>query len=81
MVVSTELREIDANEVARHNDEGSAWIIMNDRVYDVTKFLMEHPGGDEVLLQQAGGDATDAFNEVGHSTDAKQMASLHVHHS
>jgi len=78
MVVSTELREIDHSEVATHNDEGSAWIIMNDTVYDVTKFLMEHPGGEEVILQQAGRDATDAFNEVGHSADAIEMAKDYV---
>ncbi|KAL3126078.1 hypothetical protein niasHT_001717 [Heterodera trifolii] len=47
---------------------------MNDKVYDVTKFLMEHPGGEEVLLQWAGYDATEAFNDVGHSADAKKMA-------
>jgi cytochrome b involved in lipid metabolism len=84
MVVSAELREIDVSEVATHNDEGSAWIIMNDVVYDVTKFLMEHPGGEEVILQQAGRDATDAFNEVGHSADAIEMASfthgINYHH-
>lgn len=43
------------------------------QVYDVTKFLEEHPGGDEVLLEQAGGDATGSFNDVGHSKDAQEM--------
>uniref|UniRef100_A0A183BSG5 Cytochrome b5 n=1 Tax=Globodera pallida TaxID=36090 RepID=A0A183BSG5_GLOPA len=61
------------DEVARHNHDGSAWIIMNDKVYDVTKFLMEHPGGEDVLLQWAGSDATEAFNDVGHSNDAKEL--------
>uniref|UniRef100_A0A914GYX3 Cytochrome b5 n=1 Tax=Globodera rostochiensis TaxID=31243 RepID=A0A914GYX3_GLORO len=61
------------DEVARHNHDGSAWIIMNDKVYDVTKFLMEHPGGEDVLLQWAGSDATEVFNDVGHSNDAKEL--------
>ena len=34
-------------EIAHHNNEGSAWIILNDRVYDVTNFLLEHPGGED----------------------------------
>ncbi|XP_029986719.1 cytochrome b5-like isoform X1 [Sphaeramia orbicularis] len=37
------------------------------------KFLEEHPGGEEVLLEQAGADATESFEDVGHSTDAREM--------
>jgi cytochrome b involved in lipid metabolism len=30
----------------------------------VTQFAHEHPGGQAVILQQAGGDATDTFDAV-----------------
>ncbi|XP_048814802.1 cytochrome b5 type B isoform X1 [Lagopus muta] len=33
----------------------------------------KHPGGEEVLLEQAGRDATESFEDVGHSTDAREM--------
>ena len=33
----------------------------------------QHPGGEEVLLEQAGADATGAFEDVGHSADARKM--------
>ncbi len=33
----------------------------------------QHPGGEEVLLEQAGADATESFEDVGHSTDAREM--------
>lgn len=33
----------------------------------------QHPGGEEVLLEQAGREATEAFEDVGHSTDARDM--------
>ncbi|NXE28450.1 CYB5B protein, partial [Ardeotis kori] len=36
-------------------------------------FLFQHPGGEEVLLEQAGRDATESFEDVGHSTDAREM--------
>jgi len=62
-----------AQEVKSHKDAKSTWIIIHNQVYDVTKFLDEHPGGEEVLLEQAGGDATEAFEDVGHSTDARDL--------
>jgi cytochrome b5 len=40
---------------------------------NITDFLREHPGGEEVILEHAGGDATDAFEDIGHSSDAKKM--------
>lgn len=35
---------------------------------------MQHPGGEEVLREQAGGDATENFEDVGHSTDARTLS-------
>uniref|UniRef100_A0A8C5IS47 Cytochrome b5 type B n=1 Tax=Junco hyemalis TaxID=40217 RepID=A0A8C5IS47_JUNHY len=60
-------------EVAKHNSSREAWLVIHGRVYDVTRFLDEHPGGEEVLLEQAGRDATESFEDVGHSTDAREM--------
>uniref|UniRef100_A0A3B3I3B4 Cytochrome b5 n=1 Tax=Oryzias latipes TaxID=8090 RepID=A0A3B3I3B4_ORYLA len=63
------------SEIEAQNSFKSTWIIIHHKVYDVTKFLDEHPGGEEVLREQAGGDATESFEDVGHSTDAREMAS------
>ncbi|NWJ09309.1 CYB5B protein, partial [Crypturellus undulatus] len=60
-------------EVARRNSSREAWLVIHGRVYDVTRFLAEHPGGEEVLLEQAGRDATESFEDVGHSLDAREM--------
>ncbi|XP_039358481.1 cytochrome b5 type B isoform X2 [Mauremys reevesii] len=60
-------------EVAKRNSSREAWLVIHGRVYDVGRFLDEHPGGEEVLLEQAGKDATESFEDVGHSTDAREM--------
>ncbi|KAM4718399.1 cytochrome b5 [Anableps anableps] len=66
------------SEIEKQNSFKSTWIIIHNKVYDVTKFLDEHPGGEEVLREQAGGNATESFEDVGHSTDAREMASSMV---
>ncbi len=46
-------------------------MIIDGKVYDVTEFANEHPGGIDTLLQVAGSDGTDDFDGVGHSDSAK----------
>lgn len=60
-------------EIQQHKDNRSTWMIIDNKVYDITQFLDEHPGGEEVLLDQAGGDGTEPFEDVGHSSDAREM--------
>src|SRR3989338_308399 len=49
-------------QVARHDTEDSCWVIINGRVFDVTTFLYDHPGGIDMLLDHAGDvDASQEF--------------------
>ena len=36
-------------------------------------YFFQHPGGEEILIENAGDDATEAFEDVGHSSDAREM--------
>uniref|UniRef100_A0A8D0G496 Cytochrome b5 n=1 Tax=Sphenodon punctatus TaxID=8508 RepID=A0A8D0G496_SPHPU len=65
-------------EIQKHNHSQSTWIILHHRIYDLSKFLEEHPGGEEVLREQAGGDATESFEDVGHSTDARNLSETFI---
>ena len=54
-------------------------MIIGGKVIDVSKYLEDHPGGEEVLLDRVGQDATEDFEDVGHSQDArKQLATFEV---
>lgn len=66
-------RKIKLEEVAQNNSKESTWVVIAGNVYNVTKFLDEHPGGEEVLLEVSGTDATENFEDVGHSTDARDL--------
>uniref|UniRef100_A0A7S0RGV5 Cytochrome b5 heme-binding domain-containing protein n=1 Tax=Pyramimonas obovata TaxID=1411642 RepID=A0A7S0RGV5_9CHLO len=57
-------------EVEKHTSAESCWIVVEGKVYDVTKYLDDHPGGHDVLLDASGSDATEDFNDVGHSKPA-----------
>lgn len=55
-----DLRPITMDEVSSHNSESSCWTAINGNVYDVTKFISNHKGGDKILVA-CGVDATDYF--------------------
>lgn len=67
-----ELRTIHLHEVAWHDALDNCWLVIHDYVYDCTDFLKSHPGGQDVLLEYAGRDATLAFIGTGHSTIARK---------
>ncbi|VDP15440.1 unnamed protein product [Soboliphyme baturini] len=67
------LKLFTREEVSKHNAKSSTWLTLDNKVYDVTAFLEEHPGGIEVLLENAGRDATIEFEDIGHSSDAREI--------
>lgn len=64
---------IPLTEISKHKSINDLWMAVNGKVYDITKFVDQHPGGEEVLLEHAGTDATAAFEDVGHSENAVEM--------
>lgn len=59
-------------EVARHNKRTDCWIIIKDKVFDVTSYVEEHPGGD-AILDHAGDDSTEGFYGPQHATRVFEM--------
>jgi cytochrome b involved in lipid metabolism len=47
-------------ELASINSEPNAkkLIVVDNKVYDITEFIQDHPGGENVILTQVGRDAS-----------------------
>jgi cytochrome b involved in lipid metabolism len=67
--------------VQSHATETDCYMIIENRVYDVTSYLPSHPAGPETMIPYCGKDATDAFNSIkgkGHSQSAKAMLETYL---
>lgn len=75
--MSRSLPLMSAAEVAKHNTKKDIWVTLYQRkVYDVSNFIGEHPGGADIILPYAGKDITGIMADVVshvHSESAYEM--------
>lgn len=75
--ITTQSATISPSELARHNTEKDCWMSVENRVYDVTQYIPNHPGGPATIIPFCGGDGTQAFNDKNgrgpHSNQATQL--------
>ncbi len=69
----SETKVYTLKDIKEHKTSQDIWVVIHNKVYDITKFLDDHPGGEEVLLEQGGAAATESFEDVGHSADAREL--------
>jgi cytochrome b involved in lipid metabolism len=60
--VQSGAKSLTKEEVLLHNKEDDCFVILFDKVYDVTKFMHDHPGGKDAIMLFAGKDATEEFD-------------------
>ena len=65
------MRKITMQEVERHNTPDDCWVVLNGKVYDLSTFQKGHPGGSEIITENAGKDLSNLFNAV-HPKDIVQ---------
>ena len=65
-------KEYTLDEVAKHNTKSDAWIVINGKVANITKWIPNHPGGD-IIMKGVGKDATKLFESIGHDDYAKKI--------
>ncbi|TFK71889.1 oxidoreductase [Pluteus cervinus] len=79
--MSQRIRILTTEDVAHHNTSSSCWVSRNGKVYDVTSFLHDHPGGDDLILNHAGKDVGEVMKdevEHDHSESAYEMLEEYV---
>lgn len=66
--------ELTQTSVSKHISSSDCWLIIKDKVYDVSTYINSHPGGSEAITSYCGKDATIAFETKGgsgsHSSNA-----------
>ena len=55
------LRKISMSEIKKHTAPDDCWVVLNGKVYDLSTFHSEHPGGSRLITNNAGKDATALF--------------------
>ena len=55
--------DITMAEVQTHNKVYDAWIILSNKVYNITPYLPYHPGGESIMQSVLGKDATILFHK------------------
>lgn len=67
------VKTLSSREVSKHNKIDDCWMVVNDKVYDITKYLPYHPGGINIILRYCGKDGTNAFLNLPHSQNAANL--------
>ena len=81
MSASKRVKIYTTEDVGNHKTSSSCWVTRGGRVYDVTAFLPDHPGGDDFILKYAGQDIEETMKspeEHDHSDSAYDMMEEYV---
>lgn len=60
------------DEIAKHCNKESCYIIANNKVYDITKLLNKHPCSDTILLNKAKTGANCYEDYYFHNSKSKK---------
>ena len=75
------LPTIPTHNVAAHKSEKSCYVTIGSKVYDITEFLGDHPGGGELIVGYGGKDVTEIMrDELSHFHSEAAYEILEDHH-
>jgi len=56
---------LNMTEVAKHNQISNCYMVINNKVYDLSNYASSHPGGEKMIQNYCGKEATQAYNTKG----------------
>ena len=62
--------KLSISEVKKHNSRDDCWSIVSGKVYNLTSYVQQHPGGIELISSICGIDGSAAFSNQ-HGSSAK----------
>ena len=75
-----QLPTIPTHDVASHNTEKSCYVTIGAKVYNITSFLPDHPGGGDLILQYGGKDVSEIMDdELSHAHSEAAYETLNEH--
>ena len=79
-IESSEVAGITLAEVATHNTVNDCWVAVDGKVYDLTEFASQHPGGQGKIAEICGTDGTSAFKgeHGGESTPINTLSNYEI---
>ena len=73
------MKEYTTEEIALHNKPGDCWLVLEGKVYDVSPYMNEHPGGALTMIGEANGrEAIEAYEDAEHSKLARNMLKTYL---
>jgi cytochrome b involved in lipid metabolism len=67
-------------EVGLHAGVQSCWSIVNGKIYDLTPWINQHPGGSNAIKRMCGVDGSKGFNDQhgGQSRPERELAAFYI---
>lgn len=75
---SSGVKSITRAEIALHNKESDCWTYVDNKVYNLTSWLPEHPGGAFLVLGMCGVDGAAAFRDHHKSEQDNALATYYI---
>lgn len=76
-------KQFTRQEIEKHNKLNDSWLVVNNKVYDVTSVLDWHPGGKASILAYAGKlskEATSSFESIHDEYAHKKLTECVIGH-
>jgi cytochrome b involved in lipid metabolism len=77
--VAPTLRALTLAEVKRHSTPNDLWVVLRDKVYDVTSLVQSHPGGAAAITDRGGKGDSWAIFDFNHTSRSKARTKIEAY--